>query len=330
MRLIYVFIIFFSFLLTFSISLKAEKYDIPSSIRFTAQREENASPIVYYFSPPTTINKTYPILILCEGSSSKGDLESVLFIRKYFAERVQSLHVGYLTIEQRGIDGNHIHEEEFWNHYSRSRRREDHLTVIKHLEEHPPEGWNGKLIFIGVSEGGHLVTDLATTCPNVLATVNWVGAGDWPWADELWQFFESWKQSSFWMRLYDAIPRWVPFSPDIPQTREEFDTLVQYIIQNPTPDQSMGGMTYFYHADALQEPPTDYSKIHAPFLVVKGAKDSDITSCDQFVQKAREAGAPITYFRIDDMDHWIRKRPDVIDKSFDWLKMQILSEEPSQ
>ena len=155
-----------------------------------------------------------------------------------------------------------------------------------------------------------------------------MGAGDWSWADELWQFFETWKQNSFWIRLYDAIPRWLPFSSDIPPTRHEYDVLVQQIINNPAPNQWMGGMTYLYHADAFLKPPVDYSRIRSPFLVVKGTADSDIESCDQFVQRATEAGAPITYFRIEGMDHWLRKRPDVIDQSFDWLKQQLSSRNP--
>lgn len=54
-----------------------------------------------------------------------------------------------------------------------------------------------------------------------------------------------------------------------------------------------------------------------------GTEDSIIASSDLFVQKARDAGAPITYFRIDGMDHYVRKRPDVIDRSFEWLKQQL-------
>lgn len=46
-------------------------------------------------------------------------------------------------------------------------------------------------------------------------------------------------------------------------------------------------------------------------------------SCDQFIQKGLDAGAPITYFHVDEMDHYIRKRPDIIDQSFDWLRQQI-------
>lgn len=313
-------------ILLFIISLgsiaNAANYDISPPIRFTLDREESISPLVYYFSPPHTA-QDYPILVLCEGSSSKGNLHSVLFIRDYFAQRIQSLQVGYLTIEKWGIDGKHINESEFWSHYTRSQRLEDHLKVIEHLEKHPPVGWNGQLIFIGISEGGPLVTDLSTIYPRTLATINWVGAGIWPWEKQVWQFFESWKQNSFWMRLYDVIPRWLPFSSDIPQTQQEFDALVEHIISNPTVNQWMGGMTYLYHADALLKPPVDYGKIQSPFLVVKGTLESDIESCDQFVQRCMKAGVPITYFRIKGMGHWLRKRPDVIDQSFDWLKQQI-------
>lgn len=323
-------LVFVGALLVFPLSAKADQYNIPPSIRFTVERENNESSIVYYFSPPDSIDKSYPILVLCEGSTSKGDIGSVFFIRNYFVERVEPLRVGYLTVEQWGVDGNQINEEEFWTHYTRSQRLKDHMQVIHHLEEHPPAGWNGAFIFVGVSEGGPLVTDLSIMCPNTIATINWSGAGDWNWADELWQFFDHWKKNSFWIKLYDAIPRWIPFSSDIPSTRWEFDALVQEIIANPTPDLRMGGMTYLYHADAFQTPSTDYNKIKTPFLVVAGAEDSIIDSCDQFVQKGMDAGAPITYFRVDGMDHYIRKRPDIIDKSFEWLRLQLSLGESSK
>lgn len=303
--------------------IEATEYDITPSIRFTLEREESSSPIIYYFSTPDGASKAYPIFIICDGSESKGSERSIFFVRDFFEERVRSLGAGYLAIEKCGIDGNEIDKPEFWKRYTRSQRLKDHMQVIRHLEENPPAGWNGQFIFAGVSEGGPLVTDLSIICPNTIATINWSGAGDWSWADELWQFFEHWKKNSFWIRLYDSIPRWMPFSPDIPSTRPEFDALVQEIIANPSPDLWMGGMTYLYHADAFQKPPVDYSMIRIPFLVVAGAEDSIIESCDQFVQKSLDAGAPITYFRVDGMDHYIRKRPDIIDQSFDWLQQRI-------
>jgi acetyl esterase/lipase len=79
------------------------------------------------------------------------------------------------------------------------------------------------------------------------------------------------------------------------------------------------GMTYMYHADALTYSSPNYQKIRTPMLIIAGTQDSIIQSSDAFVDKARNAGAPITYFRIDDMDHYVRKRPDIIKKSFEWL-----------
>lgn len=294
----------------FILKAKSAEYEIPSSMRFSIECEESAPPVVYYFSQPP-LDIPYPILILCEGSSGPGNIQSVLYIRNYFLKQVESLNTGYLTIEKRGVDGNRIDEEEFWKYYSRSQRLTDHLKVINHLQEHSPKGWNGKFILIGVSEGGPLVTDLSMISPRVIATINWVGAGDSPWADQLWHFFEKLE--------------WRP--PDMPGSRQEFDALVEHIIANPTPHQSMAGMTYFYHADAFQKAPIDYSKIRCPLLVVQGTEDSTIDSCDQFVLKAQEAGVPVTYFRINGMDHYIRHRPDVIDQSFDWLKVQLSKEE---
>jgi hypothetical protein len=31
----------------------------------------------------------------------------------------------------------------------------------------------------------------------------------------------------------------------------------------------------------------------------------------------------IDYIRVEGMDHYIRKRPDIIDQSFEWLKNQL-------
>lgn len=298
-------------------------YQDSSSIRYSVERDQSSCPIVYYFAPPIEARNSYPILLLCDGSLQKNNARSCLYIREYFDSTIKQLNVGYLTVEHWGIDGDHIDKEEFWRHYTRSQRLKDHLQVIDFLEKNPPSGWNGQLIFIGVSEGGALVTDLSIACTNAIATINWVGAGDFSWADELWQFFEHWKQNSFWMSLYDKVPRFLPFSLDMPKKREEFDLLIEEIIANPVYDRSFAGMSYLYHADAFLKPPIDYSQIHGPLLVVKGAMDSDIESCDAFVSKAKLAGVDVTYFRIDDMDHYIRKRPDVIKASFDWLKKKI-------
>ena len=83
-------------------------------------------------------------------------------------------------------------------------------------------------------------------------------------------------------------------------------------------------MSYKYHADALTYPVPDYSKLKTPYLVVSGAQDTFIRSSDLFVKKAKQAGANITYFRVADMDHYVRKRPDIIKRSFEWLKKEMI------
>lgn len=99
--------------------------------------------------------------------------------------------------------------------------------------------------------------------------------------------------------------------------------MMDSIIGNPNSDQDFFGMTYKYHADALNYPQPLYHRIKTPFLVITGALDSLIQSSDDFVEKAREAGVEVTYMRIHDMDHYVRKRPDIIAKSFEWLGKQL-------
>src|SRR3990167_1664706 len=86
-------------------------YKIPSSSRYTTPRQEPGAPdIVYYFSYPHP--KSYPIVILCDGSSQKGSLRSVIHFHRYFLQELMDLKAGVLTIEQWGIDGERIQADE--------------------------------------------------------------------------------------------------------------------------------------------------------------------------------------------------------------------------
>ena len=94
---------------------------IPKSSRFTLQRSgENHSEIVYYLSKPKAAN--YPIAICCGGSSSRNELDSIIHFHRYFLQEFLDLGVAVVTVEQQGIDGNQINEQEFWQHYTRSAR----------------------------------------------------------------------------------------------------------------------------------------------------------------------------------------------------------------
>nr|MBA2727642.1 hypothetical protein [Parachlamydiaceae bacterium] len=106
-------------------------------------------------------------------------------------------------------------------------------------------------------------------------------------------------------------------------SKHRYDELMDAILLHPTSDECFLGMTYKYHADAMLYPRVDYKKIRKPFLVVAGAEDTIIHSSDAFVEKAKNSGVNVTYLRVEDMDHYVRKRPDIINQSFEWLKSQL-------
>ena len=155
-------------------------YAIPAQCRFTIARPVCIAPeIVYYFSRPSV--SSYPIIFFCTGSSSKGRVYSVIHLHRYFLKEILELHCGLMTVEQWGVENpEEIDEATFFDHYTRTQRLQDHITVIDGLIQNPPTGWNGKLVFIGVSEGGLLVTALTEFYQDLtIATVNWSGSGDW-------------------------------------------------------------------------------------------------------------------------------------------------------
>ena len=308
------------------------EYNIPESSVFSVARsQKNAPNITYYFSKPKQ-GKKYPIAILCTGSSSRKSISSVIHVHRYFLKEFLDLGVALITLEQRGVNGNQINANEFMQHYTRSQRLIDHRAVINYLLKNPSEGWNGKFIFVGVSEGGPIVTKLTSEyADRTLATINWSGAGDWSWREELWAFMvgmrdEMLSSVPWYIKMRSYLPNWMPYSVNLylPKTRVEYDAVMDKTLTNLTSEKELIGMTYMYHADALNWPETDYKNLKSPYLVVAGDKDTLIRSSDEFVRKAEQTGVNITYLRVHGMDHYVRKRQDILDKSFEWLKKVIL------
>lgn len=297
-------------------------YEIPSSSRFKVSRlEANVPDVIGYFSVPKS--NSYPIAILCGGSSSLEDIQSIIHFHRYFLQEFLDLNIGVITVEQRGVNGNEVNVDEFIEHYTRSNRLEDHQIVINHLMGNPPKGWNGDFIFLGVSEGGPIVTSLtAEYSKNTLATINWSGAGDWSWREELWVYLQRLfienADCPHQIELQDCDT----CSEQI-TCRDLYGELMDTILFNSTSDEFFFGMTYKYHADAMLYPRVNYKRIRTPFLVVTGTQDTIIHSSDAFVEKAKNWGVNVTYLRVENMGHHVRKRSDIIDRSFEWLKKQL-------
>lgn len=264
---------------------------------------------------------------MCGGSSSKNDIGSIIHFHRYFLQDFLDLGSAVLTIEQQGIDGNNISVPEFMENYTRSNRLQDHCDIIEHLKHNPPQGWNGKFIFLGASEGGPIVTMLTIQYSDItIATLNWCGAAGWSWRDELWAFIEGMKKEIPWyIKFRMHLPKWMPFAINfyIPKTREEYNEIMDKILQDPDCNKEFMGMTYKYHADALMYPCYDYNKICVPMLIVAGDQDTIIHSSDEFVDKAKHAHVAVFYMRVVGMGHYIRKYPDIVEKSFEWLKQWL-------
>lgn len=58
------------------------RYEIPASSRFTAKRDADGPDIVYYLSKPDV--SSYPIAIVCTGSTSRDSITSVIDIQSIF------------------------------------------------------------------------------------------------------------------------------------------------------------------------------------------------------------------------------------------------------
>lgn len=272
---------------------------------------------VFYLKTPN--REKFPIAVICEGSTSQDDVQSVWALHQFdqFTE-LKTMGIATLTIEKDGIDADRIDEKRFFANYTRSRRFHDHVAVIDHLLENPPPGFDGKLIFIGASEGGPLVNQLSLHYSETIATINWSGAGDWTWPDEIWAWgAQMRKEHPFLAWLYG-------WWHNVPKTRDGFDQVMADAVQNPSDQRWFLGMTYRYHADVINTKPFAYEKIHAPMLVVCGTKDSIIDSCDSFVAKAKAANASVTYWRVDGMEHRIsQNKKNIIPKSFEWLRQWL-------
>jgi pimeloyl-ACP methyl ester carboxylesterase len=311
-------------------TVAAENEHSISEVSLTIPRGCSSEPnITAYFSKPKT--ERFPIVLLCGGSSSADDAGSILYFHRYFLKEFLALGLGVLTLEQRGIDGAVVDLEEFMKYYTRSYRLQDHRLAIAYLNANPPKGWNGQWIFVGVSEGGSLVTALTGDDPeHTIATINWSGAGDFEWSDELWFFMQGFIRDASWlMKLRARLPHWMPFALGLywPRSRYRHDYALEEVLKDPSPHYYLAGMTYRYHEDMVRHfPRPPYDRIRTPFLVVTGMKDSILASSDAFVEKAQSAGAPITYMRVEGMDHYIRKRPDVVQASFDWLQKIMIDQ----
>ena len=282
---------------------------------FTLKRPQTGAPdIIYYLSYPKTA-KSFPIVILIGGSSDNDSVASITEFHRYFLQNLEDIGVAALTVEQWGVNEHHIDKKVFMAHYTRTQRLSDHQIVIDELRRSAPPGWNGKLALLAVSEGGNIATTLISNRNNAIsATVIWSGAGDWSLREELWPFMRNLCSGQSATDISECRNI---------STRKKYDSRLDDIALHPSAQLYFFNMTNMYMADAMKFPEPDYKNFHGELLMVSGVKDTLIKSSDDYYRKATRAGVDVTYWRVEDMDHSIRNRPELIERSFVWLKQQL-------
>ena len=277
------------------------------------------SEIIYYISQPD--QETYPIVVLCEGSYCAGQIiKSPSGLLKNFLPILKDCNVGLLTVEKWGVNGAEVDEKQFHVHNTITQRIQDHEQVIDHLIAINPNGWNGKLAFLGGSEGGDVATALTLNyAEKVLATIIFAGIGLRSRQDEIWDHMESKRRDSSWCE------QWVLWWDGALKNRDDFDKKIESMIKNPDPTKWWYGQTYKYWADAFTRErealSSEFYNLKSPIFISTGTADSFIESSDELVEIMKQHGMKVTYHRLQDVSHDQRVHaPKIFDVAATWLQ----------
>jgi len=306
---------FFWFSIFFSVLQADKEYTRHTILRDTASNSE----IIYYISQSD--QESYSIVVLCEGSYCAGNaIKSPSGLLKNFLPILKDCNVGLLTVEKWGANGTQIDEKEFHTHNTISQRIQDHKQVIDNLIVENQKGWNGRLIFLGGSEGGDVATALTLIyAEQSIALIIFAGIGLKSRQDEIWDHIQMYRKNSSW---YERCFLWWF---DIPKNRKDFDKQIEGIIQNSDFTKWWYGQTYKYWADAFTRPretlSTEFYNLKMPIFISTGTADSFIESSDNLVEKMKLNGMQITYHRLQDVPHGITDHaPQIFDVAAVWLQ----------
>lgn len=273
----------------------------------------DTSLIKIYLSTPQEQN--FPIIFLIQGS----DLDSVISNHETLAQRFLPYGIALLSIEKRGISSSSINNQEFIEHDFFEERMNDLFCVCKALEEGLIPKWNGKLIFLGGSEGGKIVPKLSLQFSNhVLGTILVGAGGGIPFAEEMkFQIQTELENQNPILKICSKI-RNVIFP-------KEIDSQMIKILSQPTSLEIWCNKTFRWWASYLKyDPLPELIQIDTPIYMIHGALDQKVpvTSSD-YVKAAFDHHGKhnLTYMRYGDLGHAIKGREDVYRPMMEWIKL---------
>lgn len=297
-----IFISFFIFLFSFFIFSENLPADEPKQF---LQRREDGSELKGYLSVPPGY-ESFPIAILCQGSySEKSSTQSVYDFHQIIASFFNSVGIGVLSIEKKGVDREHFDASTFHEYNLIENRMSDYKQALEYLSKSKPRGWDSSLIFIGTSEGGWIAPRLAQITPHTEAVLIFGGAGAWKFKEEITLLLK--KNGS-------------------PLSDKELELQFKMMEEDPSPQKFWLGQTYrFWACSGDLSNRDDILNLTCPIYLSIGSEDDCIESSDdlwKLVQEKKKTN--ITYARYEGLTHnMLDKRYTVFQDAAKWSEAVI-------
>jgi pimeloyl-ACP methyl ester carboxylesterase len=288
--------------------------------------QPDGSEIRGYFHKPQQCAQ-FPIMIVCQGSYvSQNELQSCKPLFDKIVRNFATEPIGILAIEKRGSYPDVCDLIEFNAYNTVSNRITDNLTTIHALPD-IIDGWNGKLILIGGSEGTYVATALAEQLQDqVTALLLIAGAGYQSFKQELITDFklQPWYARCY-IRLFIELPhqpwykKW--FIRMFGNTERQVQRQFHVMQENPTPKLMWAGQTYQYWADAQNRNLLTILELNIPIYYMMGCKDTGFIAGKKLQESACKANRNnITFVWYDHLGHDLGDLFDtVIQDAQEWL-----------
>ncbi len=268
--------------------------------RFEFQREDGTSCVLYADLPEKS---PFSITLIIPGSQK----ESSLITHNSLKPDLLAIGRAPLTLEKKGVGEGALDEKIFNAHLSLSLRLEDHLLLLKKLEEGLLPGWDGKFAILGQGDGGRIGAMLAAQSDQADALILIGSGGGWtPLQEAIYSFRSE-------MADQGCSPQYI--HGFLVQAKQEF----AQAIKTPNPDRKAFGYNYKYWESVLKTNlAEDLAKANCPIYTVNGELDErvPIESVESLAARMEDK---ITFRKKKKAGREILKDHQIYEEAISWL-----------
>lgn len=265
-----------------------------------------------YFSPPQDCS-LYPIFLLIHGSQH----DTFYPVFRDIQKRVNQLGMGVLTLEKRGYNKEEVNQELYNRTNCRPQRINDHFLLIEEMRKGCFEGWDGRLIILGVSEGGMVATEIMSELPEARVLVLFCcGGGLSPRDEVLLSARKYFENAGMWgYQLEHEVSL--------------LDNYLDTVIENASPEDFFLDFSYKWWSNHLTFPRLleKMLMIDCPILYFHGTADPviPIESADILSEEFKKVGKTnFVYQRLEGLDHFMTEEQDrLFEEALKWAVEQL-------